>query len=382
MTTVNKNQPQPPAAPGNGAHKPQQARSADAEVFWSCLRQSVEHCSQSEEQRVNREQREGKRQGQGQGQGQSKDRGGEGQCGQKKKQCEKQPKQGAVAPVSESTPKPGKQESFGEYVTRALRDNANEVEKRTSVLGNTNLEDPGEGDGKKLSMEEYATKFGEDFVDNVVDYRMKEFYGEKPVNDGKTQKTTAHENMQAVDTDKAQSKTSPSAKPSETRWTPVPAKLAVKEPGVPTKTGIAALDRWDAQFSAASKSTGLPANYLKAVAWAQSRGNPDEATNNPDGKHVDLGVMQISDYTYSDVLENQPGAPRGLRASDPDGNIMMAAWELRDKFARNGRNQSYEKTSAAYRGAGDGRDLSYGRAVVKFWSDINEGKKPSDNGPW
>lgn len=151
---------------------------------------------------------------------------------------------------------------------------------------------------------------------------------------------------------------------------------------MPTHTGVASVDRWDAQFQAASRSTGLPANYIKAVAWAESRGNPSDASSNPDGKHSDLGVMQISDYTYGDVMKNQPKAPRGLHASNPSDNIMMGAWELRDKFSRQGNNESYEKTSAAYRGVGDGQDLSYGKAVVAFWDEINHGKKPNDSGRW
>jgi soluble lytic murein transglycosylase-like protein len=151
---------------------------------------------------------------------------------------------------------------------------------------------------------------------------------------------------------------------------------------VPTKTGIQSLDRWDGQFAAASRSTGLPANYLKAVAWAESRGNAGAFSHNPDGRHNDLGVMQISDYTYGDVMSNQSRAPRGLRAGDPADNIMMGAWELKDKFGRYGQNKSYAKTSAAYRGVGDGKDLSYGNAVVRFWEQMNQGDKPSDNGPW
>jgi hypothetical protein len=167
--------------------------------------------------------------------------------------------------------------------------------------------------------------------------------------------------------------------------TPVPKELRLppgQNPTVPTKTGAQALDKWDAQFQAASRSTGLPANYIKAVAWAESRGNAGEFSHNPDGSHDDLGVMQISDYTYSDVMKDQPNAPRGLHANKASDNIMMGAWELRDKFSRQGQNQSYVKTSAAYRGVGDGADTSYANAVVQFWLDINHGKKPNDSGRW
>jgi hypothetical protein len=382
MTIVNKNECHPPAGSGNNACKPR-TRPADADAFSSCLRQTIEHCAQGEDPRGHRVLRDGKREGQGHGQGKASGSGDQEHCGEKKKQKEKQcrsPRREqpdtSPAPKSASKQVKDKPESFADFVKGVMLENGKEVQKRTGVLGNTTLEDPGTGDGKKLSMEEYATQFGENFVDAVVDYRMKEFYGQLDREDSQKNKPSAN-------IDKVPNKTSESTTPvSEAPRTPVPAYLAVKEPGIATKTGIDALDRWDAQFAAASRSTGLPANYLKAVAWAQSRGDADASSNNPDGKHVDLGVMQISDYTYGDVLRNQSRAPRDLRAADPADNIMMAAWELRDKFGRQGKNSDYARTSAAYRGVEDGRDLNYGNAVLDFWLAINQGKKPEDSGPW
>lgn len=377
MTIVNKNQCQQPAGSGNNACKPR-TRPAEAEAFSSCLRQSIQQCAQGDDQCRRPDPRDGKRQGQGPGQGKAGGSPGQGKASGSGTKCA--PKQGKDKQEKQVKDKP---ESFGDFVKGTMLDMAKDVQKRTGALGNTTLEDPGPGDGKKLSMEEYATQFGDNFVDAVVDYRMKEFYGQLDREDGGNNKPSASDSKQSANIEKAPNKTSGSTAPvSAAPRTPVPAYLAVKEPGIATKTGLDALDRWDDQFAAASASTGLPANYLKAVAWAQSRGDANASSNNPDGKHVDLGVMQISDYTYRDVWRNQPGAPRGLRAADPADNIMMGAWELRDKFGRQGQNSDYAKTSAAYRGVEDGRDLNYGNAVLDFWLAINQGEKPEDSGPW
>lgn len=144
----------------------------------------------------------------------------------------------------------------------------------------------------------------------------------------------------------------------------------------PSISGESDLDRWDDQIASAAQSTGLPANYIKATLWAESRGNPDDPSLNPDGEHSDLGVMQISDYTYGDVMQNQPNAPRDLQAANPDDNIMMGAWELKDKLEAAGGD--YVKTSEAYRGVGDGQDNEYANWVQTYWKELDAGDKLSD----
>lgn len=144
----------------------------------------------------------------------------------------------------------------------------------------------------------------------------------------------------------------------------------------PSKSGVEELDRWDAQIEAAAKSTGLPANFIKATLWAESRGNPNDPSQNPDGEHQDLGVMQISDYTYSDVLSSQPNAPQGLKASNQSDNIMMGAWELKDKLEKAGGD--FKKTSQAYVGTGESSDATYADWVNTYWNELNNGQKLSD----
>jgi|GEM_PF-7029045 len=144
---------------------------------------------------------------------------------------------------------------------------------------------------------------------------------------------------------------------------------------VPSKTGNNDMDRWDAQIEAAAKSTGLPANYIKATIWAESRGNPDDPSKNPEMDAIDEGVMQISDETYSDVTSSQPNAPKGLKAGNPDDNIMMGAWELKDKLDKHGGD--FKATSNAY--VGEGINPEYADNVMMYWKELDNGETLTDN---
>jgi hypothetical protein len=144
----------------------------------------------------------------------------------------------------------------------------------------------------------------------------------------------------------------------------------------PSPSQEESLDQWDPQIEEAAKSTGLPANFIKATLWAESRGNPNDPSQNPDGQHTDEGVMQISDYTYGDVMQNQPNAPRGMTAGNPADNIMMGAWELKDKLEQAGGD--YVKTSMAYVGTGDAHEQEYANWVQTYWKELDAGSKLSD----
>ncbi len=100
-----------------------------------------------------------------------------------------------------------------------------------------------------------------------------------------------------------------------------------------------------------------------------------ETVNGGNG-HVDKGLMQISDHTYGLVMESQPNAPRGLKADNPDDNIMMGAWELKDKAEKAGGDLF--ETSKAYVGTGDAHEEEYATWVQGFKKDLDEGRKLVD----
>lgn len=100
-----------------------------------------------------------------------------------------------------------------------------------------------------------------------------------------------------------------------------------------------------------------------------------ETVNGGNG-HTDKGLMQISDHTYGLVMESQPNAPRGLKASNPNDNIMMGAWELKDKAEKAGGDLF--ETSKAYVGTGDAHEEEYATWVQGFKKDLDEGRKLVD----
>ena len=67
----------------------------------------------------------------------------------------------------------------------------------------------------------------------------------------------------------------------------------------------------------------------------------------------------------------------GTRAESrsPSDNIMMGAWELKDKLGQNGGN--YEQTSNAY--VGDGINPAYAGNVMMYWNELNNGQQLTDN---
>jgi hypothetical protein len=145
----------------------------------------------------------------------------------------------------------------------------------------------------------------------------------------------------------------------------------------PSKMNNGDMDRWDGQIAAAAKATGVPANYIKATMWAESRGNPNAPTLNPDGRTTDYGLMQISDRTYGDVMANHQEAPRNLKAANVTDNILMGAWELKDKLGKS--NNDPRVASTKYVGTGNAEhDNRYANNVMLFWTQLNEGKPVSD----
>ncbi|RZI40920.1 hypothetical protein EGT07_21735 [Herbaspirillum sp. HC18] len=138
-----------------------------------------------------------------------------------------------------------------------------------------------------------------------------------------------------------------------------------------------AIQKYKKEIEDASRETGVPADMIAAVMWAESRGNPDESSTNIDGNE-DVGLMQISSSTYNDVRNSQGGPD--LDVNNPADNIRAGAWELRDKFMNNGNDWS--KALAAYRGVEDGEDDSYASAVIAFYEALMSGGELADDGRW
>lgn len=93
-------------------------------------------------------------------------------------------------------------------------------------------------------------------------------------------------------------------------------------------------------FSSAGQWYSIDPDYLRAIAWQESRYNPKAINYNRDknGKKTsaDYGVMQINDATVNGFRHEYPSLTKGKLLSDPCLNIYVGAMVLRRNFNQYG----------------------------------------------
>ena len=105
-------------------------------------------------------------------------------------------------------------------------------------------------------------------------------------------------------------------------------------------TGIFSTNAQAECFIKAGQWYSIDPDYLRAIAWQESRYNP-AATNtniNKDGKpeSTDYGLMQINSITMSRLKKEYPGLSKEKLLSDPCLNIFIGAMLLRRNFNQYG----------------------------------------------
>jgi soluble lytic murein transglycosylase-like protein len=85
-------------------------------------------------------------------------------------------------------------------------------------------------------------------------------------------------------------------------------------------------------FKEAGVYQGVNPVILKAIAWFESKGDPEAVHRNADGS-VDVGQAQINSVHFGELRRNgvPPGALRNACV-----NIYVAAWMLKQKMLRYG----------------------------------------------
>jgi len=85
-------------------------------------------------------------------------------------------------------------------------------------------------------------------------------------------------------------------------------------------------------FEEAGVYQGVNPVILKAIAWFESKGDPEAVHRNADGS-VDVGQAQINSVHFGELRRNgvPPGALRNACV-----NIYVAAWMLKQKMLRYG----------------------------------------------
>ncbi|WP_436286579.1 lytic transglycosylase domain-containing protein [Robbsia andropogonis] len=91
---------------------------------------------------------------------------------------------------------------------------------------------------------------------------------------------------------------------------------------------------WADCFDAAAAYQGVNPMVLRAIAWVESRGNPNAEHHNENGT-VDIGELQINSIHLPE-LRTYGVSMRALR--NECVNIYVAAWHLKKQIVRYGNN--------------------------------------------
>lgn len=93
-------------------------------------------------------------------------------------------------------------------------------------------------------------------------------------------------------------------------------------------------------FNKAGEWYSIDPDYLRAIAWQESRYNPAAVNTNitKDGKpgSSDYGIMQINTVTMRGLQKEYPGLSKEKLLSDPCLNIYIGAMLLRRNFNQYG----------------------------------------------
>ncbi|UJR11622.1 hypothetical protein I4U23_015803 [Adineta vaga] len=129
--------------------------------------------------------------------------------------------------------------------------------------------------------------------------------------------------------------------------------------------------------------TNVPADLIAAVIYQESGGDPNVQTWNPNGG-ADSSLMQVNQYTADELERKYPDRFRNVYGLSK--NVMLGASYLRDMYDTVG-DRSWGITLRAYNSGPNGIDKNNLRAtpagtgdrtyvdkVLRFWSDISEGR--------
>ena len=127
----------------------------------------------------------------------------------------------------------------------------------------------------------------------------------------------------------------------------------------------------------ASHVSGVPANRIAAVIWAESRGNlkSPESSRNSDGT-TDYGLMQIGQKRYDNDVKPVTGGP-ALDVRNTHDNVIAGALEMAKDVKDLG---SFHKAHMAYIGHGNSDDAQYADAIDHDVALLDGGQQIHDRG--
>ncbi|TKC79100.1 lytic transglycosylase domain-containing protein [Trinickia terrae] len=111
-------------------------------------------------------------------------------------------------------------------------------------------------------------------------------------------------------------------------------------------------------FDRAGAYQGVNPVILRAIAWFESKGNPDAVHRNSDGS-IDVGQAQINSVHFGEL--RRYGVPPGA-LKDACVNVYVAAWLLKQKMIRYGN--TWKAIGAYHSETPQPRD-QYARGIYK-----------------
>ncbi|QCP51289.1 lytic transglycosylase domain-containing protein [Trinickia violacea] len=111
-------------------------------------------------------------------------------------------------------------------------------------------------------------------------------------------------------------------------------------------------------FARAGAYQGVNPVILRAIAWFESKGNPDAVHRNSDGS-IDVGQAQINSVHFGE-LRRYGVPPNALK--DACVNVYVAAWILKQKMIRYGNTW---KAIGAYHSESPQPRDQYARGIYK-----------------
>ncbi|MGV2288698.1 lytic transglycosylase domain-containing protein [Trinickia sp. YCB016] len=111
-------------------------------------------------------------------------------------------------------------------------------------------------------------------------------------------------------------------------------------------------------FAQAGAYQGVNPVILRAIAWFESKGNPDAVHRNSDGS-IDVGQAQINSVHFGE-LRRYGVPPYALK--DACVNVYVAAWILKQKMIRYGNTW---KAIGAYHSESPQPRDQYARGIYK-----------------
>lgn len=99
-----------------------------------------------------------------------------------------------------------------------------------------------------------------------------------------------------------------------------------------------ALEPYRGAIVEAASESGMPADIIAGMIWAESRGDLAAQTTNGGNGLSDAGLMQINSNTFADLKARHPDLLGDARVNDASDNILAGALYLREQYDAFGGN--------------------------------------------